>query len=382
MTLATSAGPLWLLATGVREAVGSRLVQAIHPAEGFPAWAEDDGIWRRSHDGNWLGGFAVARHWDCVAPDGRRSREQAEERRLLRSALAGLAPLLERPTAFNGFVFHYAAMHGALHTGDGAATEMALAAAGNLARLMHPTTGVIALGEPELDDGDEGEALTYIDPLGPITALLAWAGRMNGDHELVERAGRAVRWHLDGLVRDDGSVAQAAYFDCRSGRLLRAFTGDQGYSPDSTWSRSPAWAVLGAALAAHWIPEMAGVIIELITPAASWWMEQLPQGDVPPWDFDAPDRAVLDTSASAIAVVGLLRLAANDRCPGELGTRWRTYAQAAFVRLTDSLVMRPDGAGLSHSCYHKQRAFGVDAETVWGDWYLYEAASLIANLGR
>ena len=365
--------PQWLVATGVRDALGTRLADAIESRTGFPAWAEADGAWHHSADGNWLGGFAVAAYWDRWDQADR----HPSHRRILRQALAELAPLLEQPTAFNGFVFHYAAMRGAVLTHDLAATELAIRAAETLARLAHPETGVIPLGEPELDHGHPGLALTYVDPLGPLAALLSWAGRMSGDDDLTTIARNGTLWHLEALIRSDGSVAQAARFDRRTGAVHERFTAGQGYHPSSTWARSPAWALLGAALAAEWLPDTAAEILTLVDPVATWWISALPGGRVPPWDFDAPHDHPLDTSASAIACTALVRLAANPAASGRQRTAWHGHATSTFTTLSSMLTQRRQGAGLPHGCYHLHRDMGVDAETVWGDWYFYEAASLL-----
>jgi hypothetical protein len=364
--------PLWLVAAGVRESLGARLADALESRAGFPAWAEADGTWRHSADGNWLGGFAVAAYWD-------HANGHAQRRRVLRKALADLAPLLEQPTAFNAFVFHYAAMRGAIRTGDTAATELAIQAAQSLARLAHPETGVIPLGEPALDDSNPGEGLTYVDPVGPLAALLSWAGHLSGDSNMIAIAREGTIWHLQALIREDGSVAQAARFDKATGAVREQFTASQGYLPSSTWSRSPAWALLGAALAAEWLPDSAAAIVSLIEPVAQWWIGRLPLGAIAPWDFDAPDNHLLDTSANAISAVALSRLAAIEDASEHQRALWLDYATTAFSALSRQLARRGSGAGLLHGCYHKQRGFGVDAETVWGDWYLYEAATLLGT---
>src|SRR6185503_21343178 len=81
---------------------------------------------------------------------------------------------------------------------------------------------------------------------------------------------------------------------------------------------------------------------------AEFWLSFAPENGVVPWDFDAPksgplNRDQVDTSASAIAAVGLLNLSefSHDE------TRRKTYRKFAMMTIaalaTDYLGESVDG---------------------------------------
>ena len=64
---------------------------------------------------------------------------------------------------------------------------------------------------------------------------------------------------------------------------------------------------------------------------ADYWLAHIPESGIAPWDFDAPEvgplsRAQVDTSASAIAAVGLFNLADFPVAEGQR----KTYRDAAL----------------------------------------------------
>jgi unsaturated chondroitin disaccharide hydrolase len=107
----------------------------------------------------------------------------------------------------------------------------------------------------------------------------------------------------------------------------------------------------------------------------------MPEHGVVPWDFDAPkepgplSRGQVDTSAAAIAAVGLLKLA-------RLATgaaRRKAYADAA-LRTVGSLCEGYLGEGtdgwegiLRGGVYHIHKGYGVNESVMWGEFFFVEA---------
>ena len=113
---------------------------------------------------------------------------------------------------------------------------------------------------------------------------------------------------------------------------------------------------------------------------ADYWLANVASDGVAPWDFDAPasgalSRAQVDTSASAIAAVGLFNLA-------ELSTsvaRRKAYLDFA-LETVDSLTSRYLGDGddgwegiLRGSVYHIHKDLGVNESVMWGEFFFVEA---------
>jgi len=178
------------------------------------------------------------------------------------------------------------------------------------------------------------------------------------------------------LVRGDGSTAHEGIFDLETGEFLKQTT-QQGFRGDSCWSRGLAWSLYGFGTCAQLTRDPA--YLEVAELNAEYWLSHVPPEGIAPWDFDAPaegplSRDLVDTSASAIAAVGLLNLAqlADE-------TRSRLYADFA-LQTVESLVNRYLGEGddnwegiLRGGVYHIHKNFGVNESVMWGEYFFVEA---------
>jgi unsaturated chondroitin disaccharide hydrolase len=287
----------------------------------------------------WTGGFVAGQLW--LAGEHARAGAVTD---LLR-------PRAALPTTHDlGFLFWPSAVLGLLATGEDCHRVLGLRAAASLLRRALPSGVIQVIGD--LDDPAE-RGRTIVDTW-PNLLLLWWAER-----EGMPEAGEAAHAHLaatlPALLRADGSTFHAALLD-DGGTVVERGTVN-GRAAESTWARGQAWAVHGL-VSAH---RASGGYREEAERAARWFLDHLPDGLVPPWDFDDPD-GVRDASAGAIAASALL----------DLG--WADEAR----RLLDALVaacLNPgetDGV-LLHCCYRHTIGHGLDCATVWGDFFLLDA---------
>jgi unsaturated chondroitin disaccharide hydrolase len=151
---------------------------------------------------------------------------------------------------------------------------------------------------------------------------------------LVPRLNPMAYRHLDtvleiGLLRSDGSSCHAASLDPQT-RAVTGLFSLQGWSNDSVWARGQGWAMLGFAHAyeASGQPKY----LDAARRAAEWYVDHAPQGWVPRYDYDDPDRETLpyDSCAACIATSVLLRLA---RWLPERAERYRAVARATLQAL-------------------------------------------------
>ena len=129
-----------------------------------------------------------------------------------------------------------------------------------------------------------------------------------------EPARGTLAWrHLDtvlavGLIRADGSSCHAAALDPET-RAVTGLFSLQGFSNDSVWARGQGWAMLDFA---HGY-EASGkpAYLDAARRAADWYVEHVPPGWVPRYDFHDPDRDKLPycSCTAAIATAQLMRLA-------------------------------------------------------------------------
>ena len=219
-----------------------------------------------------------------------------------------------------------------------------------------------------------------------------------------------------------GRTVHEAIFNPVSG-AFRCPSSQQGYSPFTTWTRGLAWAMLGFAEQLEFIhslpesefsieglPAKSDVCAMLERAARStcdFYIHQASALDgVCYWDTGAPrltqlgdwkskpadphnEHEPVDSSASAIAAQGLLRLGHF------LGDAGRKYTQAGLT-LLDRLLQEPylsantDHEGiLLHSIYHRPNGWDYippgaripyGESCMWGDYHLLEAMLLVSRL--
>ena len=135
-----------------------------------------------------------------------------------------------------------------------------------------------------------------------------------------------------------------------------------GFAAGSTWARGQAWAMHGLA-SAH---RATGGYRDEAERTAGWFLDQLADDPVPPWDFARPSGGPLDASAGAIAASALL----------ELG--WEEDARRLVGALVTTCLNPGDADGvLLHCCYRQPIGHGLDCATVWGDFFLLDALKRI-----
>ena len=318
----------------------------------------DTGDWTWSDSDGWFSGFWPGLLWLAEAATGDpRFADLAADgaQRLDRQARA--------PTVLRGFQFWYGAgIAAVLGPTRDAEKDLAITAARSLADDQDPVAGVLPPGDRDAEQYGWPRPGACVDGLPGAVPLLAFVAAETGDDGLRDIALAHARGHLALCVRSDGSVSQSATYDDEGG--LAEQVAINGSSPDSTWARAQAWAMLGLAQAAHLAPDA------FTSPAvrvADWYLDHLPADHVCFWDFDEPaiPRAPRDTSAAAIAAAALLKLEPLA------GTRYRLAAE----RIVDALAERhlaPHG-GLRDGCYNRRKGLATANELVWGDYFLLEA---------
>lgn len=357
----------WMTRTEALAVMAARAQQTARttPA-GFPHHADSSGAWTLSPDGDWTGGFFVAQLWlNCANGTDAEALDRATEWALR------LAPRVDSPTIFRGFLFWYGVALGAQRTNDERLSELALAAARTLAADQNPHAGVIALGTAAEEAHDVGDGETNIDGVPGTVLLLDWATRHTGDESFRRVAIEHAAGHRAMCIRPDGGVIQSASFDTATGAQTRRYT-HKGYTDESVWGRAQAWGLLGMTHAAL-IDEPE--FLDTARTLADWWIDRLPSDGIARWDFDDPDPAApIDTSATAIGSAALLKLAHLDPQNHDRYAAFATRSIDALVRDHVAPANSGGSAGmLQHGLYNKRIGLAMDDELVWGTYYLTEA---------
>ena len=227
-----------------------------------------------------------------------------------------------------------------------------------------------------------GPDSNFIDIMMNV-GIIFYAALATGDRALLDLAHRHCLTTRRTLVRGDGSTSHEGIFDLNTGEFLRQTT-QQGFRGDSCWSRGLAWSLYGFGTCYQLTEDP--VYLEVAQLNADYWLKQAPEDGVVPWDFDAPkegrlSRAQPDTSAAAIAAVGLFNLAELATSAG----RRKAYLDGA-VRTVSSLTANYLGAGddgwegiLRGGVYHIHKDLGVNESVMWGEFFFVEALQRALN---
>lgn len=322
---------------------------------------------------NWVAGFWPGMVWLIYAHTG-----DAQLRDYATTLLPTFKRRLDENIHINhdmGFLFLLSARAQYELTGDKAARALALRSADILLGRYRPKGQYIQAWGPVGEARRGGQII--MDTMMNLP-LLFWASEQTDDAVYRAAALDHARATATHLMRPDGSTYHTFFFDQESGNPLRGAT-HQGAADDSLWARGQAWGICGFAMAAVWCPDEL-FLIDTARKMAQRFMAELPPDDVPLWDLWLPEGAprYRDSSASAIALCGLLRLQKLD--PSN-AAEYQAYAR----RLFDGVVQHcwdnhPDAQGLlKHGAQHVPKNIAPDGYLIFGDYYMLEALMMMSG---
>jgi unsaturated chondroitin disaccharide hydrolase len=343
-----------------------------HGAEFSPMFTRE-GVWDSSSERwtHWCDGFFPGILWllaDELGSD--RWRTDAER------ATRPLEPRKhDRAVHDLGFLFLPTYLHWFERTGDRQFEDVVIAAGQTLA----------------LRFNDKGRFLRsfvapdslFIDIMMNVPIIFEAAQRTN-DRALHDLAAQHCRTTERFLVRPDGGTAHEGIFDLETGRFLREST-QQGFGPDSTWTRGLAWSLHGFAEVFRLTRDARD--LDVARRNAACYLRRVDETMIPPWDFDAPatDSRQDDSSAAAIAADGLLLLATLVDRPDERD-RYLIAASRTLEALCGPRYLaidEPEWDGiLKHGVYHLHKNLGVDESVIWGDYFFVKALARARALAR
>ncbi|MFC4072918.1 glycoside hydrolase family 88 protein [Actinoplanes subglobosus] len=298
-----------------------------------------------------------------------------------------------------GFLYTLSCVTAWRRTRDPEAKRAALSAADHLMRRVLPSAGIIQAWGDLADPRQQGR--TIVDSL-MNTPLLFWASRTSGDPRYAAAARRHAAQLRDHILRPDDTTYHTFYWDPVTGAPLRGET-EQGSADESCWARGQAWGIYGFTLNHQHTGDP--TLLRAAIRCADYFLAHLPPDGVAYWDliFTSPAATSLsptssataflsstsslaveerDSSAAAIAVNGLLELAAF--VPPSLADHYRSSAGRILRSLIDgysTLDVPGSNALLLHGVYDKPKAVGVDEGNLWGDYFYLEALARVTRPG-
>jgi unsaturated chondroitin disaccharide hydrolase len=201
--------------------------------------------------------------------------------------------------------------------------------------------------------------------------LLFWAARNGGGASWGRLAHRHALTVARDFVRDDGSTYHKVLYSPTTGAIIQTDT-EQGYSPQSMWSRGQAWGIYGFANA--YAETKDPVFLQTARRVADRYISDLPSDSVPYWDFRDPDipEAPRDSSAAAIAASGLIGLARVEtdtvRADGYV-----SQARQMLSSLNASYLSTAGPMVLRHGTLNWYAPRTHDVALSFGDYFYFEA---------
>ena len=268
-----------------------------------------------------------------------------------------------------GFLYSLSCVADWKLTGHELARQAALEAADYLMTRFLDGPGIFQAWGSMLDPLEHGR--TIIDSIMNMP-LLYWASAVSGDPCYGNAAHRHARQLSTHLVRSDNTTSHTLYFDetgaTRSERTM------QGVSDHSCWARGQAWAIYGFAI--NYAYTRDNIFLQTACRLADYFLTHLSADGGVKWDlvFDPGSEQEVDSSASAIAVCGLLELA-KWLTESEEKTRYSTAAARTLALLFDNYSSREasnSNALLLHGVTSIPENLGIDEASLWGDYFYLE----------
>lgn len=345
--------------------------------DAYPYYADPvNGKWVTTAKGDWCSG-----HWiECLRITG----ELTGQRELIDEAIdrtRSLRPMADYEDMFRAAKFYYSAARLAEAEARDDMRELALDVAGRMREMAIPINGGMAIGRQVqvLTTTLASNSIVAVDNVHPNLMLDWYAARVTGKTTYHMGARRHLDLTIQDFVRDDGSTIEFINYDYDSGAIQRHFTL-LGAHDNSCWSRGQAWAIGGFLRAWEELGDQK--YLDVARKLFDYWLANCDEDFVPPWDFLDPqieqgNIVPIDTSALAIVVAQLARLAVLDTLPDDV-RYFVNYLEPMLEGLCTHLTpLTPDDSRpvgmLLDGCFNNVKDFANHHELLWGDFFLLEA---------
>lgn len=274
-----------------------------------------------------------------------------------------------------GFLYSLSAVADYKLTGDESAKKLSVKAADALCWFYRPIPGIIQRGGDMTDINHDFTGVFIIDCLMNVP-LLYWASEVTGDPKYMEIGYQHTLNSLKALARDQGNMVQKGKGDPFSGEITNFPMESQGYRGEGgCWSRGQAWAMYGLPLTYAYVND--SDMLEASKAITNYYLNRLPNDYIANWDlFYKDEDGIRDSSASAIAVCGMLEYASHL----PLCDAYRQILEMASLKTLESLVVNymtsyndNSNALLKSGTYAYNSGRGINEPCIWGDYFFMEA---------
>ncbi|HKZ66798.1 MAG TPA: glycoside hydrolase family 88 protein [Chitinophagaceae bacterium] len=265
-------------------------------------------------------------------------------------------------------------------TNDSTYKSILLRSADTLSKLFNPKVGTILSWPREVPGVDWPlRHNTIMDNMINLE-LLFWAAKNGGKKNLYDIAVKHAETTMQNHFRDDYSGYHVVVYDTATGKKIKGIT-HQGYSDSSMWARGQSWAIYGYTMVYRETKDKK--FLDFAQKVTDVYLKDLPEDQIPYWDFNAPEIpvALRDASAACVVASALLELSTlvEDK---EKAKMYREKAEKMLEELSSSRYQSSsvNNAFLLHSTGHKPNGGEIDASIIYADYYYIEALLRLQKL--
>jgi hypothetical protein len=213
--------------------------------------------------------------------------------------------------------------------------------------------------------------------------MLMWAAKETGNDTLSQIAILHAQTTAKNHFREDNSSYHVIDYNPETGEVENKHT-HQGYAHESSWSRGQAWGLYGYTMM-YRETGMEEFLVQA-EKIATFILKQegIKEGQIPYWDFNAPNipNEPYDASAAAIIVSAFYELSTFS----ENGNQYKEIADKLFRTLSspDFLATVGENGGflLEHSTGHLPHDSEIDVPIVYADYYYLESIIKRENMEK
>ena len=264
-------------------------------------------------------------------------------------------------------------------TGNETYKNVVIQSAKTLATRFNPKVGCIRSWD---HNADKWDFPVIIDNMMNLEMLM-WAAKETGNDTLRQIAISHAQTTAKNHFRDDNSSYHVIDYNPETGEVENRNT-HQGFSDESAWARGQAWGLYGFTMMYRetgmeeflvQAEKIAGFILN---------QKGIKEGQIPYWDFSAPNipNEPLDASAAAIITSAFYELSAYSKN----GLEYKEVANNLFDTLSSAdflaKVGENEGFLLKHSTGHLPGGSEIDAPLVYADYYYLESIIKKKNMEK
>ena len=333
----------------------------------LPRTIDSDGKLRTENSRWWTSGFYPGCLWYLY--------EYSKDQKIKDEAMMMTARVEQEKYTTNnhdvGFMLYCSFGNGLRITGEESYNEVLLTGAKSLSTRFRPNIGCIQ----SWGSNKKWQCPVIIDNMMNLE-LLMWAFKKSGDSSYyriaVSHADTTMKYHF----RPDYSTYHVVSYDTITGKVQVRQTA-QGFSDESAWSRGQSWGLYGYTMMyretkldryLHQAEHIADFLIN---------HPNLPEDNIPYWDYDAPGipDAARDASAGSIMASALIEL--SGYVSPETGKKYLQVAETQIRTLSSPEYRANPGDNgnfiLMHSVGSIPANSEVDVPLTYADYYFIEA---------